>query len=43
MADKAIISSYPYGVAQYYYTVEICRTNFPTDPCSDDKRFHSGL
>lgn len=45
MADKSFTSAYPYGVAQYRYSIELCRDKpLIFDPCSEDKRgWHSGL
>lgn len=43
MADKSFASAYPYGVQQYFYTVELCRDEPFLDPCSDSKRYHQGL
>jgi hypothetical protein len=44
MADKSFTSTYPYGVAQYYYTVRLCRDKaYSSDPCSDAYRTHQGL
>ena len=43
MSDTNFYSSSPYGVQQYYYRVELCRSEPLADPCSDTKRYHSGL
>lgn len=44
MADKSFMSAYPYGVAQYYYYVRVCRDKpWAGDPCSDDTRVSQGL
>ena len=43
MADKSFTTAYPYAIAQYLYTVRICRDKAWTDPCSDDCRQSRGL
>lgn len=44
MADKSIISPYPYGVNQFFYTLRLCRdrAGLP-DACSDAYRTNQGL
>ncbi|AXG12510.1 hypothetical protein [Intrasporangium calvum] len=43
MEDKLFTTPYPYGIAQYLYTVRICRDKPWTDPCSDAYRQSRGL